>query len=30
VLGWDEAVARADMEKYWQPNAVWAKFIAPR
>ncbi len=30
VLGWDEALARAEMEMCWQPNAVWAKFIAPR
>jgi uncharacterized protein (TIGR01244 family) len=28
VLGWDEAAARAEMEKVWTPNAVWAAFIA--
>jgi protein tyrosine phosphatase (PTP) superfamily phosphohydrolase (DUF442 family) len=30
VLGWDEGRARADLEKCWQPNDVWANFIAPR
>ncbi len=30
VLGMDEAPARADLEKCWQPNAVWADFIAPK
>jgi protein tyrosine phosphatase (PTP) superfamily phosphohydrolase (DUF442 family) len=30
VLGMDEALARADMEKCWQPNKLWADFIAPR
>ena len=30
VLGWDETRARADLEKCWQPNEVWADFIAPR
>jgi len=29
-LGWDEAVARAEMETVWTPNAVWAAFIANR
>ena len=30
VLGWDEARARADLEKLWQPAEVWAAFIALR
>jgi len=30
VLDWDEAVARAEMETVWTPNAVWAAFIANR
>ena len=30
VLGWDDARARADLEKCWQPNEVWADFIAQR
>ncbi len=29
VLGWDEERARKDMEALWQPNGVWADFIAP-
>jgi uncharacterized protein (TIGR01244 family) len=28
VLGLDEAWARAEMEAIWQPEGVWAKFIA--
>ena len=28
VLGWEEKPARAEMEAVWQPNPVWAKFIA--
>ena len=27
VLGMDEGRARADMEKCWKPNEVWAEFI---
>jgi protein tyrosine phosphatase (PTP) superfamily phosphohydrolase (DUF442 family) len=30
VLGMDEALARAEMEKCWRPNEVWADFIALR
>ena len=30
VLGWDEGQARADLEKCWQPNEIWAAFIAPK
>lgn len=30
VLGWDEERARKDMEALWQPNGVWAAFIAPQ
>jgi len=30
VLGMDEARARADLEKLWQPTEVWAAFIAAR
>ena len=30
VLGMDEARARADLEKLWQPTEVWAAFIAPK
>ncbi len=29
VLGIDPAQARADLEQIWQPDAVWAAFIAP-
>jgi uncharacterized protein (TIGR01244 family) len=28
VLGMDAAQARADLEQVWQPDAVWAAFIA--
>jgi len=28
VLGMDEGRVRADLEKCWQPNEVWAAFIA--
>lgn len=28
VLGMDEAEARAPMEAIWQPDAVWAAFVA--
>ena len=28
VLGRDEATARAEMEAIWQPEGVWAAFIA--
>jgi protein tyrosine phosphatase (PTP) superfamily phosphohydrolase (DUF442 family) len=27
VLGTDEAQARADMERIWQPEGVWAAFV---
>lgn len=27
VLGMEEAQARADMEKVWKPNPVWAAFV---
>ncbi len=27
VLGWDEAAARAEMERVWRPGGVWAAFI---
>ncbi len=27
VLGWDQARARAGMEKIWQPEGVWAAFV---
>jgi uncharacterized protein (TIGR01244 family) len=30
VLGMDEARARADLEKLWQPAEVWADFVAQR
>ena len=30
VLGVPEAEARAEMESVWQPDAVWAAFIAPK
>ena len=30
LLGMDEARTRADLEKCWRPNEVWANFIAPR
>lgn len=30
VLGWDEAAARADMARIWEPDAVWAEFVARR
>ena len=30
VLGMEEVQARADLEKCWQPNEVWANFIAVR
>jgi hypothetical protein len=30
VLGMDEARIRADLERLWQPEGVWAAFIAPR
>ena len=26
-LGWDEARARREMERVWQPGGVWARFI---
>ncbi len=28
VLGMDEAAARADMARLWEPDAVWAEFIS--
>jgi len=28
VLGMNEAQARADMEQIWQPEGVWAAFVA--
>ena len=28
VLGMDEKQARAEMEEVWQPNPVWAAFVA--
>lgn len=27
VLGWDEAVARREMERIWRPGGVWAAFL---
>jgi uncharacterized protein (TIGR01244 family) len=30
VLGMDEALARAKMEQIWQPDGVWAAFVADR
>jgi protein tyrosine phosphatase (PTP) superfamily phosphohydrolase (DUF442 family) len=30
VLGMDEAQARADLDRLWRPEGVWAAFIAPR
>ena len=30
VLGMDEALARADLDRLWQPTEAWAAFIAPR
>ena len=30
VLGMDETQARAEMEAVWQPNAIWAAFVARR
>jgi len=30
VLGMDETRARAEMEAVWQPNAIWAAFVARR
>jgi uncharacterized protein (TIGR01244 family) len=29
VLGMDEALARRDMAAIWQPDPVWARFVAP-
>src|SRR5262249_19572816 len=30
VLGWEDTRARAEMEQIWQPEGVWAAFVAPR
>jgi len=30
VLGMDEGLARADLDRLWQPTEVWAAFIAQR
>jgi protein tyrosine phosphatase (PTP) superfamily phosphohydrolase (DUF442 family) len=30
MLGDDPAAARADMEKIWQPDAAWERFVAKR
>lgn len=30
VLGWPEPEARKDMDPLWQPDGIWAAFIAPR
>ena len=30
VLGMDEALARADLDRLWLPNEVWAAFIAAK
>ena len=30
VLGMDETQTRAEMEAVWQPNAIWAAFVAWR
>jgi len=30
VLSMDETQARAEMEAVWQPNAIWAAFVARR
>ena len=30
VLGMDETQARVEMEAVWQPNAIWAAFVARR
>lgn len=30
ALGMDEAMARADMQRIWTPDGVWADVIAPR
>jgi len=30
IAGMDEAKARNEMEQIWQPDAIWAAFIAPR
>ncbi len=27
VLGWDEARARADMDRIWLPDTVWQRFV---
>jgi protein tyrosine phosphatase (PTP) superfamily phosphohydrolase (DUF442 family) len=27
ILGWEEADARAEMERIWRPGGVWAQFI---
>jgi protein tyrosine phosphatase (PTP) superfamily phosphohydrolase (DUF442 family) len=27
VLGWDDALARAEMEAIWHPEGVWAAFV---
>jgi uncharacterized protein (TIGR01244 family) len=29
ILGWNEPAARAEMERIWQPNGVWAEFVTP-
>ena len=29
VLGMDPALARADLDRIWQPDAVWTAFIGP-
>lgn len=28
MMGWDEARARAEMERVWKPEGVWAAFVA--
>ena len=30
VLGMDAALARADLDRLWRPEGVWAAFIAPK
>jgi protein tyrosine phosphatase (PTP) superfamily phosphohydrolase (DUF442 family) len=30
VLGADPVIARADMERIWQPDTIWERFLAKR
>jgi hypothetical protein len=30
ILGQDDTLARAEMEQIWQPDGIWADFVADR